>query len=151
MGTQPLTIGGRWWPPRPHERRVMRIADNDRPERLTRVWQQKGATERALIMGLHGAPQLRRSERRRLLGEFAERVLASITKTQAGQDQIDRDVAEAMKDPRAVTVVAHMDVPFAHVLKYSRLADEHNLTFTRRSDAAFSGDVGLVVVSDQAL
>lgn len=116
-----------------------------------RVWSQKGATERALIVGLHGAPQLRRSERRRHLGEFAERVLAAITKSQAEQAQIDRTVAKAMKDPRAVTVIAHMDVPFAHLLKYSRLAKEHNLTFTRRSDASFIGELGLVVVSDQAL
>ena len=38
------------------------------------AWLKKDELEKAISIGLHGAPELRRDEKRRYLGEFSERV-----------------------------------------------------------------------------
>jgi uncharacterized protein YueI len=111
-------------------------------------WSKKSDIERAIMAGIHGAPELRKAERDQLLGEFAERVLVAITKDQVTQDQLDRKVVKAAKNPKATGIVVSAEVPYGQAHKYSELAEEHKLTFTMRDDPAYVGDVGLVVVSD---
>ncbi|HLN62434.1 MAG TPA: DUF1694 domain-containing protein [Symbiobacteriaceae bacterium] len=111
-------------------------------------WSKKSETEKALLAGMHGAPELRKAERDELLGEFPERVLASITKEQVGQERPDPAIVHAMENPQAKTVVVHADVPYHEAHKYKQLADEHHLAFTMRGDPNYEGDVGLIVVTD---
>lgn len=107
--------------------------------------------EDVVMAGWHGAPELKPHERRQFLGEFAERVLASLTKQEAEGGAVNQAIGEAARDPRARAIVAHADIPFQDRLKYSELAEEAGLTFTIRSDPSHTGDVGLIVVSDEAI
>lgn len=114
-------------------------------------WSRQTETERALIVGMFGPPELKRGERKRFLGEFAERVLAAISKDDVAADEVDRSIAKAMKDPRATAVVVHADVEYTDAAKYHRLATEQGLPFTMRGDPSYTGKVGLVVISDRAV
>ncbi|HYF75563.1 MAG TPA: YueI family protein [Symbiobacteriaceae bacterium] len=114
-------------------------------------WADKSPLERTLLTGIHGTPQLRREEKRHFIGEFAERVLVSLTKQQVETEAIDRAVAQAAADPRARLIVIHGDVSSDAAVKYKQLAEAHGLESTRRFDPSFTGDVGLVVVSDRAV
>lgn len=104
-----------------------------------------------MLTGIHGTPQLRPEEKRQFIGEFAERVLASLTKQQVENEAVDRAVAQAAADPRARLIVIHGDVSSDAASKYRQLAEAHGLESTRRFDPSFTGDVGLVVVSDRAV
>lgn len=110
-------------------------------------WSRKSDMERAIIAGLYGAPEVRKEERKHFLGELQERVLASATKAQVKGAAVIKQVTAAVKDPRAKALIVHGDIPFEDALKYVRLAQEHHVAFTKRSDPAFKGEIGLVVVS----
>lgn len=114
-------------------------------------WSTKDETAKALMVGLFGPPELKRGERNQFLGEFAERVLAAISQDDVQEEQVNRTVAKAMKDPRATAVVVDAEIPYTAAAKYHRLATEHKLEFTMRGDPDYTGPVGLVVISDQAV
>jgi uncharacterized protein YueI len=112
-------------------------------------WSKQSELSKAVIAGLYGAPELRKGERDQLLGEFAERVLAAITKEDVRRPGVQEAIAAAAADPRAAAIVVHGAIPFAEASQYSVLAEAHHLRFAMRADPAYKGDVGLVVVSDE--
>lgn len=114
-------------------------------------WADKSPLERTLLAGIQGTPELRREEKRQFIGEYAERVLASLTKQQVENQAVDRAVAQAAADPRARLIIIHGDVPSDAAAKYKQMAEAHGLESTVRFDPSFTGDVGLVVVSDRAV
>lgn len=114
-------------------------------------WHDRGEAEKALLIGWHGPPELKRGERQHFLGELQERVLAAITKAQVSQATVHNAIIDAVRDPRATSMITHMEIPMDETAKYSRLASKYQLDFTRRSDPSFTGEVGLIVVSDQAV
>lgn len=114
-------------------------------------WADKSPVERTLLTGIFGTPELRSEEKRHCIGEFEERVLASLTKQQVEQRTVDKAVLRAAADPRARLIVIHGDVSSGAAAKYKKLAEEHSLESTVRFDPSFTGDIGLVVVSDQAV
>lgn len=114
------------------------------------TWSEKSELEKAVSVGLHGAPEVRPEERSHLLGELRERVLAVLTADAIKRPSLDPAVVKAMQDPRASAVVLDADLPYDDLAKYLRLAKAHDLPYTMRSDPAHRGDIGLVVVSDRA-
>lgn len=123
---------------------------DDRKEPDT-FWADKSEAERALIVGLTGTPQTRPEERARFLGELRERVLVALTAPEIANPAVDHRVASAVADPRAKELIVRGDISFGETAKYRTLAEQHGLTVTIRNDPDFRGDVGLVVISDQAL
>lgn len=107
--------------------------------------------QQTLIIGINGPPILKEEERNLYLGEFKERVLFSLTKNEVAQKVTNKKVEAAMEDPRSSTVIVHNQIPYRHYQKYRILAEAHNLEFTVRYDPDFKGDLGLVVVSDNAI
>lgn len=117
----------------------------------TNGWADKSDLERILIEGAFGTPELRAEERKHFLGELEERVLAHLTRHKIEGPGVDAKVAKAVADPRAKGVVIHADVPILASAKYRKLAEAHGLAVTMRDDPSYEGDVGLVVVSDEAV
>jgi len=119
--------------------------------RLAEERTDKSALERILLEGAHGSPEFMEAQRALFLGELEERVLASLTRSQVEEAGVDAKVAAAAADPRAAGMIIHGDVPFEAAQKYRRLAEENGLPVTIRVDPSFHGEVGLVVISDEAV
>lgn len=107
--------------------------------------------EKALFTGIHGSPELKKAEKLQYLGEFRERVLKAITKAEAAAKQLNVEVEAAINDPRAQAIIIHGDLSAQEYGKYKELADRRSLDFTIRYDPEFTGDIGLIVVTDEAV
>ncbi len=110
----------------------------------------KSELEKVIMAELNG-PGAAEEEKQYFLGEFNERVIASLTKAQVRKPEINQEIVKAAKNPAAKAIVVHADLDFDDFHKYEELAEEHNLRFTIRDDPGFSGEIGLVVVSDKAV
>lgn len=115
------------------------------------AWLSKDELEKALSIGLHGAPELRRDEKRRYLGEFRERVIKLLSKKQVVEPGIYPEIVKALEDKRAAKMIVSGDIDFHHSEKYQKLAEGMGKPVTIISDPEFKGDAGLVVVSDDAV
>ncbi|NLJ80169.1 MAG: YueI family protein [Firmicutes bacterium] len=109
----------------------------------------KDDLEKALLVGIHGAPELHREEKQRFLGFFRERVIEALS-----FDQLDRKglavMAEALADKRAVELVIHRSARRA-AMPLIVEARKKGLDFTIVSDPKFTGEAALVLVADHAV
>jgi len=113
--------------------------------------EQLDDVQQALIIGINCPPILKEEERNLYLGEFKERVLSTLTKNEVAQKESNNKAETAMGDPRASKVIVHNQISYRHYQKYRLLAEAHNLEFTVRYSPDFKGEIGLVVVSDNAI
>ncbi|MGI6648753.1 MAG: YueI family protein [Bacillota bacterium] len=116
-----------------------------------RGWLEKSGMEKAISLGILGEPELRKDEKNRFLGEFEERVLLALTMAELGDQEALEKVEDALRDPRAKTIIIHSEVPFQLVSKYMKLARRYQHNCTVRHNPEFKGKVALVVISDQAV
>jgi len=122
----------------------MQSADNN-------TWEQKDKLEQALLVGIHGAPELKYDERLLYLGEFKERVIKRLINKQVEEKAIYPEVLQALKDPKADMLIINGNINSSFMTKYKDLAAHLNKTCTVRNDTEFQGDTGLLVISDQAV
>lgn len=115
------------------------------------AWLSKGELEKALSIGLHGAPELRRDEKRHYLGEFRERVVKLLSKIQVVEPGVYPEIVKALEDKRAAKLIINGEIDFHLSKKYQKLAEDMGKSVTISSDPEFKGDAGLVVVSDDAV
>lgn len=111
----------------------------------------KSELDRTLQAGIHGAPELHKEEKLQYLGEFRERVLRMLTRSQVGEPLIYPEIEEAMKDPRAAVVVVHGEMNSHALDKYRKLAARCGRQLTVRHDDDFTGEAGLVVAAKTAV
>lgn len=111
----------------------------------------KSELERTLQAGLQGSMELGHDEKTHYLGEFRERVLRVLTKSQVGEHVAYAEIEEALKDPRAALMVLHGDIGGQAAEKYRKLAEARGKPVTARKDADFAGEAGLVVVAKCAV
>jgi uncharacterized protein YueI len=111
----------------------------------------KSGLERTLQAGIHGAPELRHEEKIHYLGEFRERVLRLLTRSQVGEPIVYQEIETAIRDPRAAYIVVHSEISDKALKKYKMLAAANGKSVTSRNDPDFEGEAGLVVVSRQAV
>lgn len=107
--------------------------------------------EQRLIIGIHGAPELKRHEKLRYLGEFQERVLRILTKSQVSDSVIHPEIEEALKDPRSTRLLLDGDISYDFRGKYVKLARKYQKPYTMVNDPKQKGDTGLAVVADHAV
>lgn len=115
------------------------------------AWLSKGELEKALSIGMHGAPELRRDEKRHYLGEFRERVVKLLSKIQVVEPGVYPEIVKALEDKRAAKLIINGEIDFHLSKKYQKLAEDMGKSVTISSDPEFKGDSGLVVVSDDAV
>ncbi|MGI6225636.1 MAG: YueI family protein [Peptococcales bacterium] len=111
----------------------------------------KSELEKALERGMYGVPELKRDEKNAHLGYFRERVIKALTKKQVEEPGTYKEILEAIKDPRAKRLVVTNDVKLSFAMDYINLAQKNNLEFTLVNGQNFTGEIGLVVVSDSAV
>lgn len=111
----------------------------------------KSEMERTLQAGLQGAPRLKPEEVSHYLGEFRERVLRVLTKSQVGESILYPEIEEAVKHPKAKLMVLQGGQMEQAVAKYQKLAEANGISVTYRRDEEFTGEIGLVVASGDAV
>ena len=112
---------------------------------------EKSELQRALERGMYGEPELKREEKKAHLGCFRERVLKALTKKQVMEPGTYKEILEAIKDPRAKRLIITNDVQLPFAMDYINLAKDNGVEFTLVDGHDFTGDIGLVVVSDTAV
>lgn len=114
-------------------------------------WVAKNKLDQRLSVGMFGTPELRKEERNQYLGEFKERVLKVLTKEQIAQPFVYPEIEEALKDQRAKQLLLNGQLSYDFLEKYILLADRFKKSFTLRNDPELKGEVGLAVVSSEAI
>jgi uncharacterized protein YueI len=85
------------------------------------------------------------------LGEFKENVLAALDKPEIERNLIHNEIKDYMRDSRAVLLKIRRDIPFESIKPYIDEAEKIGLRYTLVDDITFRGNIGLVVVSQDAL
>ncbi|MGL4935551.1 MAG: DUF1694 domain-containing protein [Cetobacterium sp.] len=85
------------------------------------------------------------------LGEFKENVLAALDRQEIERNLIHNEIKEVMKDKRAILLKIRRDVHFECIKTYIDEAEKIGLRYTLVDDITFRGNIGLVVVSSEAL
>jgi uncharacterized protein YueI len=115
------------------------------------TWVQKEDLEKALIVGMHGAPEFKHDEKVYYLGEFKENVIRLLSKRQVVEAAIYPEIIRALKDKRATKMIIDGSISNRCSEKYKRIAKKMNKPYTMRSDTEFQGTTGLLVISDEAV
>ncbi len=111
----------------------------------------ESALERNTRFALDGPPELKAGEKRRYLGNFRERILKTLTFEQILEKGTYPEIEEALKDKRARKLVISRKVDLNVARDYIELARQNGLTFATVDSPQFIGDIGLVVVADDAV
>ncbi|MCJ8341975.1 MAG: YueI family protein [Cetobacterium sp.] len=90
-------------------------------------------------------------EKNYYLGEFKENIIIALTKDQIEDQLISEEVIEAMKEPDAVLLKMRRDIPLKFFKPYIKVAEDLKLRYRLVDGVTFLGEVGLVVVSEDAL
>lgn len=91
------------------------------------------------------------AERDQYLEEFKENIIVSLNKKDIESGIIYPEIVEAMHEPDAVLLKMRRDIPLKFLKPYIEVAEKINLRFTLIDALNFVGDVGLVVVSKDAM
>ncbi|GEM_PF-298832 len=126
------------------------IDSQDQSKDISRMV-QKDKVEQALLVGLHGAPELKYDEKVQYLGEFRERIIKKLTTAQVREKGIYSEILQALEDPRADKLIINGSINYRVIEKYKSLAARCKKISTVRSDPSFQGDTGLIVISDEAV
>lgn len=110
-----------------------------------------GDPEAFIRASCHGSGESRPWERASYLGQPRERVLKALTFAQIEEEEVYPEVVEAIRDPRARKLIISRDADLYAAREYIRLARENDLSFTTADSPWFTGNIGLVVVSDRAV
>lgn len=113
--------------------------------------QDKSELEQTASAGIHGGFELKKSEKRRFLGEFKERVIKALTFNQISEPGVYPEILAAIRDSEAEKLIINRQVDVKAAKEYIDLARQNGLSFKKVESDEFKGDIGLVVVSDEAV
>jgi uncharacterized protein YueI len=85
------------------------------------------------------------------LGEYRERVILALKIDQLVEDEIYLEVIEAMKNSHAKILKLRRDVGLKHLKPYIKEAERLEFRCELIDGLEYLGDIGLVVISDEAL
>lgn len=120
-------------------------------EEALKKQQGKSELEQTAARGVQGGLELKKEEKRRFLGEFRERVLIALTFSQIEEPGTYPQVMEAIKDSEAEKMVIDRRVDLDSAREYIRLAQDYDVDFKKVGSSEFKGEIGLIIVSDQAV
>jgi len=111
----------------------------------------KSELEKAVEQGVSGPPEIKKDEKNRFLGEFKERVIRYLTYEQVVEPGTYSEILDAINHPQADKLIIDREVNDERARDYIDLALKNGLEFKRIDSPNFKGDVGLVVVSGEAV
>ncbi len=89
-------------------------------------------------------------EKKFYLGEFKENVILALNKKDISLD-VEEEFLKGMKRKDAVLLKISRDVELKNVKGYIEYAEEIKLNYRLVDDISFEGEVGMVIVADEAL
>ncbi len=93
----------------------------------------------------------RQSEKNEYLGEYKERVIAALNKDQIIEDDVYPEILDSMKEPKAYMVKMAREIKLQHLRLYIKKAEEIGIKYQLVDGINYMGDIGLVVISKDAL
>lgn len=122
----------------------------DAAKESVQAWNQKDDLSRALLVGMHGAPELKKDEKAYHLGEFKERIIKMLTMEQAAEPVIYPEIEQALQEKAAAKMLISGAVKNDYADKYRRLAEKYKKPCTVIHDPKLKGEAGLAIVSEEA-
>ncbi|CAM3096096.1 DUF1694 domain-containing protein [Streptobacillus felis] len=89
-----------------------------------------------------------RVEKNRYLGEYRERVITALTKQELEEKFVYPEVMKALKKKIASKMIVSRDVDLSKLKKYITLAKQMKIPCKMVDGLSYTGEVGLVVISD---
>ncbi|MGL5963665.1 MAG: DUF1694 domain-containing protein [Fusobacteriaceae bacterium] len=91
------------------------------------------------------------AEKEMYLQEFKENIIISLNKEDIESGVLYPEIIEAMHEPDAVLLKMRRDIPLKFLKPYIEVAEKIGLRYTLIDALSFIGDVGLVIVSKEAM
>jgi len=113
--------------------------------------EEKSELEKTAFHGAHGTPELKKDEKNRFLGEFAERVICYLNYNQLVEPGIYPEVVDAIKSNEAKKLVISREVELNQAQDYIKIAKNNGLKFKRVDSPEHKGEISLIVASNKAV
>ncbi|MEW9123144.1 MAG: YueI family protein [Thermotaleaceae bacterium] len=113
--------------------------------------ENKNELEKYIDFALGGAPEIKREEKRRWLGEFRERVIFALTYDQIQRKEAKKVVEEKIKDRDVKRIVLHMDISPEIAGIFMELAKNYDVDYRSIDSPELKGDIALLLASDDAV
>lgn len=110
----------------------------------------KSELEKTIEFALRGAPEIKREEKKKWLGEFRERIVYGLTVEAALQMESIYYIEKAMEDPEAEMLIVNNRLPSSIINNYMQLAKRLNCEY-KSVETDFHGAMGVVVASPRAI
>ncbi|RAK09813.1 uncharacterized protein YueI [Halanaerobium saccharolyticum] len=107
--------------------------------------------ERKAREGAFGPTEIKKGEKNRFLGEYAERVIAYLTEDQIKERALYPEVKDALKSKEANKLIIRGDIDKKCISDYIKWAREEGLRFNRKNSPDFRGNVALAVAGKDAV
>ena len=101
--------------------------------------------------GLKGTPEIKSSERKVYLSQLRERVILALTNGQVMQAKVYAPLGDLMKRYPAARLYLDGDINYAHLSKYTKMANQFHIPFTIVDDKSSSTNIGLVLATPHAV
>ncbi len=90
-------------------------------------------------------------EKGEYLGEFKENIIVALTKEQLEEDDVYPEIIEAMKESDVLSIKMSREVALKSLKPYIKEAEKLKLRYQLVDGLSYRGNIGLVVVSKDAL
>lgn len=107
--------------------------------------------EKTARNGAFGAPEIKKGEKNRFLGEFEERVIAYLTEAQIKETALYPEIKKALANKEAAKLIIRGDIAKKHISDYIKWARNQGLRFTRKNSPEFKGNIALAVAGKGAV
>ncbi len=101
--------------------------------------------------GIHGTPELKIDERTLFLGTIRERVELALFNTQVSESAVYPEVTETLKQKKDISLLLNGKIPYPHLSKYIKLANQYHVPFSLINDRDTDTDIGLVIANKVAV
>lgn len=125
--------------------------NNDLAKDISKEYVGRSELERTISAGIRGTPELKHEEKMSYLGEFRERVLMALTKSQVMESHVYPEIRKSLRDPRASKMLLHGDIAYRYRDKYQKIANQLAKPYTIVYDPQLHEEIGLVIAGDQAI
>ncbi|MDO5088236.1 MAG: DUF1694 domain-containing protein [Leptotrichiaceae bacterium] len=90
-------------------------------------------------------------EKNIFLGEYRERVLGALTREQVKEKGIYPEIEKILENKKAEKMIISREIDFNDIKKYINLAKKKNISYKMIDGLLYTGQIGLVIASGDAL
>ncbi|WP_062197528.1 YueI family protein [Massilibacterium senegalense] len=101
--------------------------------------------------GIYGARETLPDERRKFLGTIRERIVIALKKGQVREEEIYPEVEQAIQQHKEVKMYLNGHMNYEPLVKYTRLADKHEIRFKMVTNQDYNSEIGLIIACDDAI